>query len=110
MKKKIDLKEINAVLNVLNMESLNTLVMDEVGNTVEAMDLLGNDDEAKLSRLKTLLISVCTSTIQVQVVELLSQQYTVADIAKELGYNTEYIRRLIREIRKKCQKLLKKQS
>jgi len=108
MKNKIDLREIEAVLNVLNIESLNIPVLNEEGIAVEIIDLLGDDTEAKFIRLKTFLISICRNETQGRIIELLSQQYEVEDIANKLGYTQEHVRRTVREIRNKCLKLLKK--
>ncbi len=113
MTNKIDLKEVNelkAILNVLNMVSLNVNSIDTEGFTVEHMDLLGDDREAKFTRLKAFLISVCKNVTQIRVIELLSQQYDIEDIANELGYTQEYVRRTVREIRKKCLRLQKKSN
>ncbi len=108
MKNKINLKEVEAVLNVLNIESLNAPAADSEGCVVEVIDLLGNDTEAKFLRLKGFFISACRNDTQICIIELLSQEYEVEDISKKLGYSREHIRRLIREIRNRCQKLQKK--
>ena len=108
MKNTLDLTELQAVLNVLNMESLNTPVVDSEGFSVETIDLLGDDKEAKFIRLKSFLMSVCKNETQTNIIELLSQEYDVEYVANKLNYSREYIRRVIREIRNRCLRLLKK--
>jgi hypothetical protein len=103
MKHKFQSWELDRILGIINMQSLDALT-ESAGELVPLHETIGNADEYNFITLKCFLLNVAKTPTEKTVVELLSQQYDVVDIAKRLHFHQKYIRKVIYTLRKRCQK------
>jgi diphthamide synthase subunit DPH2 len=104
MKNKIEEWELSQILGIINMQSLDSVVQDTDGELVSLHETIGNSDDYNFIALKCFLLNVAKTQTEKKVIELLSQQYGVEDIAKHLHFHKDSIRAIIYALRKRCQK------
>jgi DNA-binding NarL/FixJ family response regulator len=103
MLKNIKQWEIDRIRGIMHMQSLDAEVEDSDGELVPFHETVGNSDDAKFITLKCFLLNVAQTKAEKQIIELLSQQYAIADIAKRLHRTKNNIRYTIYTLRKRCQ-------